>query len=322
MKTTCLLTSLMCNMLLALTPISAHSSCGSAFCAVNTNWTPQSVWTETGSSVDLRYEYINQDRLMSGARRVSVAAMPDDPQEVSTRNQNLFVSLGHQFASGWGVNLLAPVIDRQHLHRIDTGGSIVPETTDFTELGDVRLSGHYQRAASRDTTQPAIAGISVGLKLPTGRLDVASREGQRAERSLQPGSGTTDLTIGAFYHRKLPQRGAAWFAQMQMSQPLYSRAGFKPGAQWGVDIGYTAHVNARFSALLQANLLLKTRDRGAAAEPADSGGRFLYLSPGLSYAASKTVQLYGFVQLPVYQYVNGVQLTAASALVAGISKRF
>jgi len=34
------------------------------------------------------------------------------------------------------------------------------------------------------------------------------------------------------------------------------------------------------------------------------------------------MQLYGFVQLPLYQYVNGVQLTADWAVAAGISARF
>jgi hypothetical protein len=34
------------------------------------------------------------------------------------------------------------------------------------------------------------------------------------------------------------------------------------------------------------------------------------------------VQLYAFAQLPLYQYVNGVQLTANRAFVAGISTRF
>jgi hypothetical protein len=37
---------------------------------------------------------------------------------------------------------------------------------------------------------------------------------------------------------------------------------------------------------------------------------------------ARNLQLYGFVQLPLYQYVNGVQLTADWAAVVGISSRF
>jgi len=32
--------------------------------------------------------------------------------------------------------------------------------------------------------------------------------------------------------------------------------------------------------------------------------------------------VYGYVQLPIYQYVNGVQLTADWAALAGVSWRF
>jgi hypothetical protein len=45
-------------------------------------------------------------------------------------------------------------------------------------------------------------------------------------------------------------------------------------------------------------------------------------SPGLSYVLMDRLQLYGFLQLPVYQHVNGVQLTADWAFVSGVSVRF
>lgn len=259
---------------------------------------------------------------MAGDRRVRVGQIPRDHDEVYTRNQNVFVSLNHRFNANWGMTLVVPGIHRRHLHLENTGSDQIPETADFGQLGDVRWSASYQRAASQDTTRPALAGVIFGVKLPTGRIDIADADGQIAERSLQPGSGTTDLSVGAFYHQKLPQQGGAWFAQTQLSQALNSRAGYKPGAQWGLDAGYTYQLNTRASALLQLNVLVKARDHGAAAEPEDTGGHFIYISPGFSYAIGKTVQLFGFVQLPVYQYVNGVQLTAAGALVGGVSKRF
>jgi hypothetical protein len=76
------------------------------------------------------------------------------------------------------------------------------------------------------------------------------------------------------------------------------------------------------SLLLQANALARRRDGGAQAEPADSGGNSLFLSPGASYALTRELQVYGFLQLPLYQYVNGVQLTARRAVAIGISSRF
>ena len=87
-------------------------------------------------------------------------------------------------------------------------------------------------------------------------------------------------------------------------------------------MGYRYSATDRLTLMLQLNALYKDRDKGDEAEPDDSGGKFVFVSPGLSYVVVKNVQLYGFVQLPVYQYVNGVQLTADWAAVAGISTRF
>jgi hypothetical protein len=53
-----------------------------------------------------------------------------------------------------------------------------------------------------------------------------------------------------------------------------------------------------------------------------SGGKYLYFSPGLSYDLSHAWQLYAYLQLPLYQYVNGVQLTADWAALAGVAWRF
>ena len=37
---------------------------------------------------------------------------------------------------------------------------------------------------------------------------------------------------------------------------------------------------------------------------------------------TKELQAYAFLQLPLYQYVNGVQLTASKSAVIGVSMKF
>ena len=48
-----------------------------------------------------------------------------------------------------------------------------------------------------------------------------------------------------------------------------------------------------------------------------------WLNPvnGVSYAITDSLQAYGFVQKPLWQNVNGVQLTAKTAYVVGVSGR-
>jgi hypothetical protein len=303
-------------------PSLASASCGSAFCSVNSNWTSESAMTEPGSTFDLRYEYINQNQPRSGNDKVAVGQIPHEHDEVSTRNRNLLATYTRSFDSGWGISVVAPILDRDHLHLHNDVDGATPERWKFTELGDVRVVGSYQLPYMGDTSKPANAGITFGLKLPTGKTNVANGDGEVAERSLQPGTGTTDAIIGAYYHQKLPQWEASWFVQTQYQHALRSHDDFKPGEQLSFDVGYRHAITDKLGALVQLNFLVKRRDSGAQAEPEDSGGRFVSVSPGLSYAVTDKMQIYGFFQKPLYQHVNGVQLTANKAFVVGVSARF
>ncbi len=292
-------------------PAVGHASCGAAFCAVNSNWDIQGAWTEPGMRLDLRYEYVDQDQPRNGSEKVS-----DD--EIKTVNRNLVATLDYTLDQTWGLSVQLPVTDRAHAHVDNHHGTQYYDAWDFTGLGDARLLGRY-----RSLLDGGAWGLTTGLKLPTGDIDKTNSEGKIAERTLQPGSGTTDLLAGAYLNRQIliGAKPAAWFVQVQAQLPLTERAEFQPGNQLFFDAGASYPATDRLSALLQLNAHIKGRDRGAEAEPDDSGGRFVSLSPGLGYAVNRHLRIYGFVQMPVYQHVNGVQLTADRSLVAGINYR-
>lgn len=305
-----------------LFPALASASCGAAFCTVNSNWTSGSAATEAGGVLDLRFEYLDQQQPRHGSERVAVGALQRHHDEVSTLNRNALLSYTHLFASGWGVALLVPVLDRQHVHIHNHHGEQLIERWDYTEVGDVRVSGRYQRSGLGHALRPATAGLTFGLKLPTGSTSVANAEGDPAERTLQPGSGTTDALIGAYYHQKLPRSGAAWFAQLQYQGALNRHDDYRPGSQLGLDLGARYSLGRQLSLMLQLNALRRGADSGGQAEPDDSGSRALYVSPGLSWAFGHQVQAWALYQKPLYQQVTGLQLTADEAVVVGLSGRF
>jgi hypothetical protein len=302
-----------------LIPACASASCGAAFCTVNTNWTTQSALTAPGSAFDVHYEYIYQDQPMTGGDKIAVGQIRHHHDEVSTVNRNLVATYSHGFGNGFGVAVSAPVGDRDHHHIHNHHGEQIGENWSFTELGDVRVLGRYQVASGKDLLNPSDSGVTFGLKLPTGRFTVANDANDRAERSLQPGTSTTDLILGAYHQQRRNASDAAWFVQVQYQQALDSRAGYKPGAQFSADTGVRKGFGNGFGALVQLNFVHKQRDSGSAAEPADSGGRYLFLSPGLSYAINGTLQVYGFFQQPLVRHVNGVQLTANRGFLAGLT---
>jgi hypothetical protein len=100
------------------------------------------------------------------------------------------------------------------------------------------------------------------------------------------------------------------------------RDDYRPGNRLFADLGWRARLWGPLAYEIQLNGVLRDRDDGDEAEPDDSGGEFVYLSPGLSLALGRSAQTYLFVQLPLYQHVNGVQLTADWAFAGGVSVRF
>jgi hypothetical protein len=318
MKKLCLLGALL------TAPLTAAASCGSAFCTVNTSWDAHGAWRDPGWSLDLRYESIRQHQPRHGTSDVDVGEIPRHHDEVLTRNRNLLGTLDYTFNQDWGVNLQVPIVDRSHDHVHNHMGGQVPESWNFTELGDVRVMARRRLSTTEDADASTVSttGVNFGLKLPTGKTDVKNDEGELAERSLQPGSGTTDAVFGAYYSQHRPLASLSWFAQALAQVPLNTHDEYRPGRRLNLDAGVRYDAGDRLGLLLQVNTLLKGRDHGAEAEPEDTGGTFVFVSPGISYAFTSTVQAYGFVQVPVYQRVNGVQLVPDFAVAVGLNFRF
>ena len=305
-----------------LTCAQATASCGSAFCSVNTNWTTESALIGAGSVLDLRFEYLDQDHLRSGTHSAEVGESEEDHEELETINRNYLLTFSHSFNSPWGLWLIAPLVNRDHRH-IHVGESEHDlESWSFTDLGDVSLLGRFRLPFSGSVDRPVTSGINFGVKFPTGRTHVSNEEGETAERSLQPGSGTTDAVVGVYFQKRYPARGDIWFSQILYQHALDSHEGYKPGPRFALDFGYNHALGQHFGAVIQLNLLIRGRDKGQEAEPDDSGGTYIFVSPGLNYAFNARWQAYAYVQFPLYQHVNGVQLTADWSVVAGASRRF
>lgn len=306
--------------LAAAAALPAAASCGTAFCSLHGEWDTHGVWLEPGARVDLRYEYIDQDQPRHSREQLGVGEIRRHHDEIRTLNRNIVASLDYTFSPDWGAALQVPFVQRDHSHIHNHGGGQFFDAWHIGALGDARVLGRRRLASGEGSS----AGLVFGVKLPTGDTDERNAAGQLAERTLQPGTGTTDVILGMYYHTQLVwfDRALSGFVQPQIQASPSAHEEFKPGAQISVDAGISHALSASWSAMLQANVHIKSRDKGADAEPADSGGSFAWLSPGVSYAVGPRTRLYGFVQLPLYQRVNGVQLTAEWAAAFGVSTSF
>ena len=298
----------------------AHASCGGAFCTLNTDAGVQGTWNKPGVRLDVRAEFIDLDQLRHGSSKAAPAGEVGEHDEVRTLNRNFLATLDWNINQDWGVTLRVPFVNRAHNHifNADNGaGGIAPEVEswNFSGIGDVQALARYNFYTDGSSN----AGVRFGLKLPTGSIN-KSNGTEKAERTLQPGSGSVDTLLGAYYNQ---HHGAlAWFAQGMWQQTVVDRNDFKPGTKLGVDAGLSYTATPDLSLLLQANYSHKFKDSGTNAEPADSSGDSVFVSHGLSYRVTPHLHVYGFVQKPIYQYVNGFQLTSDWSAAFGLITQF
>ncbi len=311
----------------------AHASCGSSACAINTNWDEHSA-SKPGLSMDLRYSYSKADQLRSGSSKINAdTTFNGEVENLSTVNRITTATLDYSFNEHWGAMLAAPFISRDHSHNLGPYTGSTPagsETFTANALGDVKLVGRYRWELG--DTGFSSAGVKLGMKLNTGRQDslIVDNLGNSklpTEVTLQTGSGSTDLVAGAFWQLSDPASSLSWFAQAMAQSAINSRADFRPGDQYNLDAGMRYAFSKSMSGLLQLNSQWNAADSGssAALTPAgatSSGGNSVLLTPGLIYAITTGTNLYGLVQIPLYHYVNGEQLTVSQAFTVGINHRF
>jgi hypothetical protein len=292
----------------------ACSSCG---CTLNADWASQGFSSSGGLSFDLRHDRLNQNQLRTGTGTVDRAAItfPTD-QEIQQTTSTGITTLTLDYAAGgdWGLSLQLPYLVRDHT--TIAGGDIDLSASRSSGVGDARVLGRYQGfAAERDW------GLQFGFKLPSGSTGVnfnsGPQSGQALDRGLQPGTGSTDLLLGVYKFGSITS-SIDYFAQALVQVPLSSKDAFKPGAAASLTAGLHVVTSGAVVPHLQINMRTERRESGANADVANGGSTLVYLSPGATITVNDQLKVFGFVQLPVYQRVNGYQLEPKATASLGL----
>jgi hypothetical protein len=287
------------------TSVFGCASCGAPSLS---DWESQGLTLGTGLKFDLRYDYVNQTQVRGGTSKATWPAGHE--QESFTTNHYVNVGLDYSWSRDWGLNLRVPYIDRDHAS--DAG------TSHDRGIGDVRLVGRYQGFLETHNL-----GVQLGVKLPTGRSDEQFRSGPSAggilDRGLQLGSGTTDVITGVYYFGQLAKHWS-YFSEATLQVPLNNDAGYRPGASVDTSAGIRYTGLCGITPQLQVTPRFAMRDRLSGASDPDSGGTTVYLSPGVTVPVTSKVKVYAFLQVPVYQNLNGYQL--APRYVFSVGTRF
>ncbi len=265
-----------------------------------------------GGDVYVETDSMDQTHNWSGAHGAPSAN--NDDKQIQTE----FFTVGGQYMVNrdWGVMVEVPVWNRVFRTRNDAGAGV--DRFEHAALGDIRLMGVYT-GLSKDMT----TGVTFGLKLPTGDWTYPG-----FDRDTSIGTGTTDLLLGAYHVGNIRKSDTwSWFAQGLADIPLNDRSEYRPGTEIdgaaGVSYGGLGRVTDRvtFTPILQLVASARAKDSGDLADRPNSGYERLLVSPGIEAAVGKW-KLYGDVEVPIYQRVNGYQLTAPVLFKAVVIRSF
>jgi hypothetical protein len=270
-----------------------------------------------GGRVFLEWDHATQNMNWSGTSRAPAADNSD--KRVNTD----WFRLGFQymFNREWGVMATLPYANRTFITDDNPPGPFSRYRA--SDLADAEIMGMYT-GFSKDMS----TGLIFGVKLPTGNYTAPG-----FDRDTQLGSGSTDLILGGF-HRGMITGDNAWqyFSQVRWLLPVATRSAFDPSLGtdgtyrpgWQVDgsvgivynNGYKWLGFDKVAPLLQLIASHREPDSGTSAFPDDTGFDRLLISPGVEFTYvldnpnNKAIKVYGDVEVPIYQRVNGNQLVA------------
>lgn len=310
--------------------------------------------SSSGWRISLEYDYIDQNQLRFGSNSISaarVAAINDagGNQEVEHDTISRYTNLGISYApnADWNLKFLLPYVDRSHTTYGAASNPLTPDQISgatATGIGDAKFIATYQGLLPTHSL-----GVQLGIKLPTGNYGGPNADGSGTvgrnpvvfttgpnaqtpspgnalDTSLNPGTGSTDLIVGAYYFQPVSQDFDAFVNgqfQAAVSQKLdQTGADFRPGNLATVSFGVRYEANPAIVPQLQVNISRRSSDLGALADRMDTAGTVAYLSPGVTLNMIKNLQLYGFMQLPIYSKLDGYQLFPHWTGTLGLSYAF
>lgn len=307
----------------------AIAGCGSATCPLNTHRHLSAGWL----SINVAREYINQDRIFLGSSLSSIGAFRQAGQEhdeVQTINERDILQLQLGITERAELSVELPFIRRDHGHiNLEENRW---QSWNFNGLGDLIVSGQYAVTLPSNVYEPYLS-LLLGVKVPTGVTNVKNTEGDEAEVTIQPGTGSYDFLFGVNYSQAMlsvPTIFGSLYSELPLNIGATYQVNGKGKEDWRFGNTLILSVGTSYQFVKRASLLLQFNGKfqeladvgnvnPADVPPGNTGGNWVFASPGLSFQITDVLSAYSYFQIPIYQKVNGIQQTARVNMQFGLS---
>lgn len=299
---------------LSPTRLEACASCPSGDVGTSYNF-PDGV----GGMAWMQYNFESQSQNYSGFNKAPADTNHDKLIQTST----MIAGFQYFWTEKWGFQLLVPsanTLYRYTPHNGDHAGEAADAhaeeghaeehegekviTKQWWAMGDIRLNAIWTGLAKDQSI-----GINLGVKLPSGNWTEPN-----VERSVQVGTGSTDILFGFYQRHRITSDGLwTWYNQAQLDAPVISQGWYTPGIAVDVATGvYYSGLSigkVKIRPIGQALFTTVGADSGSAASGQNNGFQQLSLAPGIEFEVHP-VRVYADVAMPVMNNVSGNQLIA------------
>ena len=256
---------------------------------------------EGGWLFTLGAEFETREGLRRGTDRI------DDPLDRRLLDRTAALGVHYGLRHDFQLSAILPWIDRELRVDDPTG----PDRLSSSGPGDFAMVAKWRVHRWDSVGTATNLAVMAGLETPTGE-DGERSGGTLLPPDLQPGSGSWDPSIGA----AITHEPGRWRFN---AAALYQRNG--KGAQdhkAGDELFFELAAGNRFwlepypGPFMRFDALVRYRHQGRASDEGDSvsnsGGDLLTVGATLAFRPRPTLDFQVFVELPVWQDVNGTQL--------------
>jgi len=316
---------------LAASSSPAYATCGSTACFLSTRTQDGTLLGHT-FRLDLSYRFVDQSRMRMGSSSTDEvltpgvdfaegALEPDHHREIRTGFHVIQADASYGVTDRLSLFASMPILSAKRHEHVVLEEDEPERFTDgdgTTGIGDLQLGARYALLPSpRD-----IVIVSGAVKLPTGAHDKLDSGGEINEPTLQPGTGSTDLSGSVLYSRQLSSYRTELFVTGSYRRNGTSDLEYRIGDETQAGIGYQRAFGRRWAGTVQVNLRHGKRDRFLGDEVPSTGSTLVNVTPGLRYDVGSKLSVYGLLPLPLYQRVNEAQLAPKLGVVVGFSRLF
>lgn len=266
-------------------------------------------------SLGISYDYNNLNTLNSGSEKL------DDSSRKRVTNSVLF-NQGYSITDRLSVESLFTWVNQTRT--ITQFGN-----ENFTEtrgLGDAVFLLKY--AFPELMGNGTLLNIGIGAKAPLGKSDATRENGILHTADLQPGSGAWDGIGWLSASKKLGFRPSANLTASftfrltgKNHNYLDNSATYEFGDVIQSNVGYTDQFLIA-NTIINPGLVFKYRksnkDQIDGSEIPNTGGEWVFVRPELSVQISSLIQMDTRLELPIYSYVDGTQLTPTARFTIGV----